>query len=342
MRRSGYFRFSFLAMCALVPLASSGFAQEAAPTEPNIHVHVDRVNVGVVVTDSRGQFVQGLQRGDFQLFDDGVEQPITDFLSIDEPAQVLLLVEAGPAVYFLQGGHLHAVQVLLDGLARGDRVAIARYDERAGLVQDFIGDKRVASAALDQLQFNLGYGQLNLASSLLTVLDQLVRIPGKKSLVLLTTGVDTSPAPVVQSLLARLRTTDVRVLTVSLVGQTPGPSPAEAKSSQKNQIVDAKAQFVMQGLAQANQELKAIAEANSSRAYFPTSTKDFAEVFGEISQLIRHEYSLGFSPPVRDAKIHAIQVTVGGSQPVSANSSSRSAYRIDHRKAYMAPSAPDE
>ena len=54
----------------LVPAA---LPQQTAQTSPDIHVSVDRVNVGVVVTDARGQFVGGLNRKDFRIFDDGTD-----------------------------------------------------------------------------------------------------------------------------------------------------------------------------------------------------------------------------------------------------------------------------
>jgi Ca-activated chloride channel homolog len=335
MSRWAYPRAAFLAVCA--PSLCAGFvsAQERAQTQPNIRVTVDRVNVGVIVTDSRGAFVQGLQRNDFRLLDDGVEQPVTDFLSIDEPAQVLLLVEAGPAVYLLQGGHVLAVHTLLEGLAPADRVAIARYDERAEPLLNFIADKQIAASALDQLHFNLGFGQLNLASSLSTALDWLADVPGKKSLVLLTTGVDTSPSDAFQKVLERLKTTDVRVLAVSLVGDTS--APADKKSSKKNQPVDPKVQATDEGLAKAHLELTAIADANGSRAYFPKAAKDFTLVFGEISQLIRHEYNLGFVPPVRDGKTHMIEVIIGKQSDPASGTPANSEYRVSHRKAYLAP-----
>lgn len=342
-------RIIYLCLCAAGFVAGAAVlltpclrAQEPVQGQPNIRVTVDRVNVGVVVTDSHGQFVQGLQRTDFRIFDDGVEQPITDFLNIDEPAQVFLLVEAGPAVYFLQGGHLQAVQTLLDGLSGGDRVAIARYDDRASLVLDFIGDKRVAAGMLDQLHFNLGFGQLNLASSLLTALDWLARVPGKKSIVLLTTGLDTSPADVLQNLLTRLKTTDVRVLSVSLIEQARESRPPESKSSKRSVTPDEKAQFVAEGLTQAHQELTAIAEANASRAYFPASANDFAQTFAEISQVIRHEYSLGFSPPIQDARVHSIEVAVRRFRIAPSDASGDAAYRVYHRKAYLAPAPEHE
>jgi len=309
-----------------------------APQTPSIRVSVERVNVGVTVTDSRGQFLAGLQRADFLLFDNGAEQPLTDFLSIDEPAQVLLLVEAGPAVYLLQEGHLQAVKVLLDGLAPADRVAIARYDQNAEPILNFIPDKQVAAGALDQLRFNIGFGQLNLATSLSTTLDWLAGVPGKKSVVLLSTGVDTSPPGKLTSLLERLKTTDVHVLPVSLSGNLSDLANSPARNSRKVSPVDPKRQAAAEGIARASDELNTIAAANGSRAYFPQTTKEFAEVFSQISQFIRHEYSLGFSPPAHDGKVHSIQVRLASAQAqTSLSPSTAQELRVDHRKAYLAP-----
>lgn len=320
--------------------ARPALAQQT-PEAPNIRINVERVSVGVTVTDSRGQFVSGLQREDFRIFDNSAEQPITDFLSIDEPAQVLLLVEAGPAVYLLQEGHLQAVKVLLDGLAPGDRVAIARYDQAPETILTFMPDKRVAAGAIDQLRFNLGFGQLNLASSLSTVLDWLARVPGKKSIVLLSTGVDTSPPDALRNLFERLKTTDVHVLPVSLSGNLADLKNPATKNARKTSPVDPKLQAAAEGIARASEELNGIAAANGSHAYFPQTAKEFTQVFAQISQLIRHEYSLGFSPPAHDGKVHSIEVRLTSS-PTSlvAAPSASSSPRVDYRKAYLAP-APE-
>ncbi|MGA2095415.1 MAG: VWA domain-containing protein [Candidatus Acidiferrum sp.] len=314
----------------LLAVTPWGFPQQPDQNPPNIRVSVDRVNVGVVVTDPHGRFVGGLHRQDFRIFDDGVEQPITDFLSIDEPGQVLLLVEAGPSVYFLEGGHLRAVHALLEGLSPGDRVAVVRYDQTAEGILDFTPDKRAAAGSLDQLRFNVGFGQLNLASSVTKVLDWLAKIPGKKSLVLLSTGVDTSPTDALQILLARLKRSDVRVLAISLAVGLRTPQEPQNKSQKKNPPATDKVQFNSQVLTQADQELSALAVASGGRSYFPTSTKDFSDVFDEIAQLIRHEYSLGFIPPSHDGRQHLIDIRV-------ANQPDASTLRVDHRNGYIAP-----
>ncbi|HKN75914.1 MAG TPA: VWA domain-containing protein [Candidatus Acidoferrum sp.] len=338
---SSRWRAAVLIHCTLL-LVPPALPQQPAQTPPNIRISVDRVNVGVVVTDSRGQFVSGLRREDFHVLDNGVEQPITDFFSIDERAQVLLLIEAGPAVYLLQGGHLQAIQALLEGLAPSDLVAIARYNDAPELILAYTPDKLTAAAALDQLRFNLGFGQLNLASSLATALDWLAKVPGKKSLVLLSTGFDTSPSSAAENLLAHLKSTDVRVLAISLGGELRGANPPDKKRSKKDQPPPEKAQAAAEGFAQADEELKAIAEANGGRAYFPRTAKDYAAVYTEIAQLVRHEYNLGFVPPAHDAKLHLIDVRITSSATANSPASgsdapTTAAYRIDHRQAYVAP-----
>ncbi|HXM96796.1 MAG TPA: VWA domain-containing protein [Candidatus Dormibacteraeota bacterium] len=341
MHRSRHFSVFLLSIFFLFP-AVLAHAQETSPSQSApIKVSVDRVNVGVVVTDGAGKFVAGLNRDDFQLFDNGVEQPLTGFATIEEPAQVLLLIEAGPAVYLLEGGHLRAAYALLTGLAPSDRVAVVKYADASHPLVDFTSDKQVAAASFDELRFNLGFGSLNLSSSLSQVLDWLASVPGKKTVVLLSTGVDTSSANSLATLLQRLETSDVRLLAVSLTGELRYPPPNRKKKSALDQTSPTAQQF-----AEADLLLKRLAESTGGRAFFPTNTKEFTAMYSEIAQLVRHEYSLAFAPPARDGAVHSIEVRV--TTPPVAHSTphsmpnrtiDRSTYRIDHRRAYLAPAS---
>jgi Ca-activated chloride channel family protein len=327
VRKNGLCGIVFcLALCAAI----SARAQEVEPQRvESIHVSVDLVNVGVIVTDANGHFVENLQRDDFHVYDNGVEQPINNFATVEEPAQVVLLIEAGPAVYLLEEGHLRAANALLKGLSAGDRVAVAKYDEAPQGVLDFTTDKQTVGAAFEQLRFNLGFGSLNLSSSLSTVLDWLAKVPGKKSIVLLSSGFDTSTETAWNSLMQRLKSSEVRVLAVSLTGGLrPQPPPAK---SPKKKAAPAPPSFNEQQFNRADQVLRQIAEASGGRAYYPKSTADFGAVYAQVAQIVRHEYSLAFAPPARDAAVHSIDVRIPGT------SGTPPAYRIDHRQAYVAP-----
>jgi Ca-activated chloride channel homolog len=287
-------------------------------------VSVDRVNVGVIVTDTQGRFVEGLHREDFQIFDNGVEQAVAGFLPIEEPAQLVLLLECGPAAYFLRKSELHAADNLLDSLSPADRVAIAGYSKKPELLLDFTADKSQARLSLYGLNFMAGFSQLNLSSSIAATLDWLASVPGKKTIVLLSTGVDTSSPENWQILQRKLNTSETRLLAVSVSGDLRKPVKGRKLSH------DEKADQVMvkQVFAQADQSLRALSEATGGRVYFPRNTKEFDRAYAEIAQLVRHEYSLAFAPPSRDGRLHSIEVKV-----------EHSSYRVDHRQAYLAPPA---
>ena len=322
--RGGSRMLVFLLVCLL--FASCGNAQETPATRgQTIRVNVARVNVGVVVTDDKGKFVEGLRRDAFHVFDNGAEQPITEFAPIEDPGQVLLLVEAGPAAYFLQDANLFAADAMMKGLSEGDRVAVARYaDAPLGLL-DFTTDKGAAQAAFSSIRFNLGFADLNLSSSLTSVLDWLDRIPGKKTIVLISTGVDTSPAAAAAALEARLRIGDVRILCVS----TSGPL-RNGKQGSKVKVEQMQDEF-----AAADRRLKAIAELTGGRAYFPMNGRAFQETYKEVAEIVRHEYSLAFALPAADGAVHSIEVKVDRSG--AGEKSAGAAYRVDHRRGYQAP-----
>ena len=328
------FRFfpAALFFAALVCLTPQARAHENAQEKPQaIRISVDRASVGVIVTDARGRFVEGLHREDFHILDNGAEQPLSDFAAVDEPAQVLLLIEAGPAVYLLEGGHLQAALALLNGLSPGDRVAVVKYADSPQAMLDFTPDKQAAAAAFGQLRFNLGFGSLNLSSSISKVLEWLASVHGKKTIVLLSTGVDTSPSNESGLVIQQLKTSDVRLLAVSLTGGFQNSKPGNKKKSPAANPGRTALEF-----EQADELLKRMAESTGGRAYFPVSSEEFNSVYAEIAQLVRHEYSLAFAPPAGDGLVHSIEVRVD-IPPSPASNEPAAFYRIDHRRAYLAP-----
>jgi Ca-activated chloride channel family protein len=295
--------------------------QSQEPTPP-IRVTVQRVNVGVSVTDSSGHFVSGLSRQDFHVFDNGVEQPITDFLSIEEPAQLVLLIESGPAVALFGKNHLLAADALLASISPTDSVAIASYSRSPQLLLDFTPNKAEARAALRDIHFGSGYADLNLSSSLAATIDWLAPLPGKKTIVLLSTGVDTSPIQNWQLIQQKLNTSDVRILAVSLSGDLRKPAKRKKLSADDR---EARA-FLKQVFGEADQWLRELSHSTGGRSYFPKNTQEFSRAYAEIAQLVRHEYSIAFAPPTNDGQLHSLKVKA-----------KHSWYKADHRQAYLAP-----
>jgi VWFA-related protein len=323
MLKSGLCGSMALLFLLLVPFHSA-LAQQQQPDWATLPFVVRMVDVGATVTDSNGKFVDGLTHEDFEVLDNGVAQPIRYF-ALDQPSHVLLLIEAGPAVYLLEGGHLTAAFALLAGLSAEDQVAVVKYAEKPEAICDFSADKQMAAGALEHLNFNLGFGALNLSESMGTVLDWMGKTPGKKTLVLLSTGLDTSAPTAATGLLQRLRVGGVRVLAVSLAGEMRTPAAGKKKSTPSKAAVLTAQQF-----AEADEVLKQLAGTTGGRAYFPANTKEFGAAYAEIVQIVRHEYSLGFSPEELDGKVHRIEVRV------MVDDARARGLRVNNRQGYVA------
>lgn len=64
-------------------------AQEPVAVDSHIHVVVDLVQLNVAVTDSHGNYVTGLQPGDFSITEDGIREKIATFGEGNEPTRQL-------------------------------------------------------------------------------------------------------------------------------------------------------------------------------------------------------------------------------------------------------------
>jgi len=314
-----------LLICAELFCGPISFTQEPGrsfPESGTIRVNVNVVSVGVTVRDSAGTFVKGLHRDDFRAFDNGTEQPITGFLPIDEPAQVVLMLEAGPAAFFTRKEELQAADRFLHALAPADRVAVVTYSRGSFLSLDFTKDKNEALEVLRHINFMMGSGQLDLAPNVAAVLDWLATYPGKKTLVLLSSGIDTSSDQDRLPALQHIKTADARILAVSTTERLR--APARGRQLSADDRADRK--YVKQNMEQADHALREIAEATGGRAYFPKTKTDFDDAFDRIADSITHEYSLAFTPPAADGKVHTIKIKVNHLWS-----------RAEYRQQYLAP-----
>ena len=305
----------------------------------SIRVDVNVVTVPVTVSKARGDFVGGLRRENFRLRVDGQPRPIDYFAAEEEPAQVLLLVETGPAVYLFREEHIFAASALLQGLAAGDRVAVASYEQSPQLLADFSADKQTAAAALNSLVFGSGTAQLNFYASLSTSLDWLGNVSGKRAIVALTTGVDGSGAAAWQALAQKLRRSNVMVLPVALGGNLRGP-PAAHKGDRAADKAAAQANAELSAdFAEFDRALSAIAEETGGQVYSPASPAEFESAYRRIASLLRHEYSLGFDAPAPDGRYHSIEVDLVDSQGAPLNKNlKKPEYRWNSRRGFLGPS----
>jgi Ca-activated chloride channel homolog len=327
-------RFIFLAIPICGIAAPWARAQDSGPAaQTPLQAGTELVKVDASVLDNKGNFIGGLARANFRVLDAGAERPIEFFAPVEAPAQILLMIETSPAVYLIHNQHLQAAYALLDGLAEDDEVALVTYDQSPRAVLGFTQDKRALLAALGTAQYTIGMDDLNFYDSVSGVLDWLALTPGKRAIVLLTTGLDSSPPDRWDVLVRKLRGEDVVIFSVALGGALREDRSGKSKSK----IGEPGKSAVAAGFARADDALRALAQMTGGRAYFPQSEKDFVPMYHEIASALRHQYVLGIAP-AHDGQFHPLTVEVldASGQPLNA-SGKKPAVRILAREGYRAP-----
>ncbi|MGB9361069.1 MAG: VWA domain-containing protein, partial [Candidatus Sulfotelmatobacter sp.] len=156
----------------------------------SIHVNAPLVNVDVLVTTKSGEFVPGLKKDNFRLFEDGAPQAINTFNVSKAPITAVLLVEYAATNYGFMINALQASYAFANTLQKDDWIAVAYYDMQPHILVDFTQDKKAVYGALNQLRIP-GFSETNLFDALYDTLDRLDRVEGKKYVILVSTGVDT-------------------------------------------------------------------------------------------------------------------------------------------------------
>jgi Ca-activated chloride channel homolog len=162
------------------------------PADDNevIKVETNLVTMPVSVLDRDGRFISGLRQNDFKIFEDGVEQKLDYFQSVEQPFTVILLIDVSPSTQFKIDEIENAAIAFIDQLRPGDKVMVIAFDQHVQVLSPVTGDRNQLRNAVREAEFGDG---TSLYEAVDYVIDeQLRRIQGRKAVVLFTDGVDTT------------------------------------------------------------------------------------------------------------------------------------------------------
>ena len=155
-----------------------------------IRVETNLVTMPVSVLDREGRFISGLQQKDFRIFENGVEQKVDYFQSVEQPFTVILLIDVSPSTQFRIEEIQDAAIAFVDQLRPGDRVMVVAFDEDVHVLSPVTSNRMQLRNAIRDARFGDG-------TSLYEAVDfgldfQLRQVQGRKAVVLFTDGVDTT------------------------------------------------------------------------------------------------------------------------------------------------------
>jgi len=306
-------------------------AQQPPQAGVTIAVDVPIVTLDVVATTQHGDIIPGLKKENFRILDDGVPQTITNFSPTEAPITMVVLMQfSGNSYGWFAYYAKYWADALFPNLQPKDWVALETFDMKTRLEVDFTQNKDEVRQAIYRLYFP-GFSESNVFDAILETVDRLKDVNGKKSILLLASGVDTFSKHTLDQTMKQLRGSDVTIFCVGL-GKT-WTNYLETHGYRGSNL----------NYLQAENQLRTFANETGGYAWFPHFDGEIPDIFRNVAAFLRHQYSLSYSPSngAKDGKFHKLKVELvapdGGPLTVVDQKGKKQKFQVYAREGYQAP-----
>ena len=293
----GFQRSVIFLVAAATVLSSRLSAQQpmltlaAAKTDSieTIRVTTNVVLVPVLVMDRYDQFVTGLRKEDFELYDDRARQDIRYFTSEDVPVSAVLLVDTSGSMVRKLSMVEMAVREFLGASNPEDEFSLIQFNDQPRVLAPFTQDHgKIAK----WLPFFEARGWTALLDALDTALNEIrYARHSRKAIFIVSDGGDNRSRHTATEVLQRITEANVQVYSIGIF------SPFETDEHSGAKL------------------LRTIAGLTGGRLFKIDDPNLLPETAKTIGAALRNQYVLGYTPPAGkgDGKYHRIEVKV--SQP---------------------------
>jgi VWFA-related protein len=300
------------------PIPTPQAKQDEQEIDPDdvISVNTAEVLLPVTVRDQTGLLVTNLTRKDFRVFEDGVEQPLSDLSLRQVPVDVVLMVDASSSVADNLDDFRRAAEGFAEHLAADDRISLIQFDDQILLLQDWTKSRVQLRRALRRVapgMFTRFHDAMLLASR-----DQLPRGSARHAIIVLTDGIDSGRGTTFEAALrgALQSQTTVYVISNTEIERTKkgaelsGLLSASNSAVRFNELRIGDLRMGLEALNASERNLDRLTKATGGRLYRPTSFSDLDKTYAEVADELRHQYALYYAPlnKKRDGQFRQVRV----------------------------------
>ncbi len=296
----------------LLLIAPSALARRQASSPPHdyiIGVNVDMVVLQATALDHKGTLVSGLGQADFQIYEDGVLQPIKYFSHEDIPVTVGLVIDNSGSMKPKRHDVITAALTFARSSNPQDQIFVVNFNEKVSLG---LPDNTPFTDHVSQLEVALSRvnadGQTALYDAVAVALEHLkLGNRDKKVLIVISDGGDNTSQHNLPQTMALARQSDAIIYTIGIFDE---------EDEDRNPHV-----------------LRELAKDTGGETFLPEALKDLAPICERIAHDIRNQYTLAYVPTnrKRDGTYRAIQV--------KASTPGRGRLSVRTRTGYFAPPA---
>ncbi|HXE74529.1 MAG TPA: VWA domain-containing protein [Candidatus Xenobia bacterium] len=315
--------------------------KEEAPYALRVDVPVVSVDLSVVDPKS-GTFISGLKKEHFRVYMDGVEQEIVAFAPTEAPLTTVLLVEASPYIGYIRYDNLDAAYLFLRQLRKDDWVALVSYDMRPRIEVDFTHDANEIINRLRYMEFG-GFSEVNMYDAVIDTLDRLKDVEGKKSIIVIGTGLDTFSKHTWDDTRKAARNAGVPIFTIGMGWPVLYAADRVSGNPRYSRGAQRVADELRLRIQLAEAQMRDLSDQTGGRFWNPRFITQLPGIYEEVGTLMRNQYSLAFRPKPfqRDGKFHKIELKLVAPDgtPLKVLDQNRKELKVEiyARKGFYAP-----
>jgi len=256
---------------------------------PPILVDVNLVVVNITVTDPFDRIVTGLDQGNFQVFDEKVEQAIVAFSTEDAPISIGIIFDSSGSMGDKIEKSKEAALQFFKTSNPQDEFLLINFNERPNLISGFTGKYENIQ---DRLLFVKSGGKTALLDAIYLGLSETKKVTtSRKALLVISDGGDNHSRYTENDVKRAVREADVQIYAVGIFEPVSGRlrTPEEARGPSL---------------------LAELAEVSGGRMFSVEDVNELPDIAEKISIELRNQYVIGYKPSnlVRDGRWRRIRV----------------------------------
>ncbi len=259
---------------------------------------VNRVLLWVTVTGKKDALITDLQRENFTIFEDQKEQKILEFYLEDRPINMAILLDTSGSMRDAMAEIHLAAGSFVETLRPEDQALIIDFDERVFLIQDLTSSHEELKEAITTTE---AIGGTALYDALHAAYRKLRDLEGRKALILLSDGSDTTSQLGYKTILEEAKINNIMIFGIGM---------GSAFSDSSNRRV-----------------LKELSEVTGGRSFFIKKSEDLAGIYQRIAAELRTQYFVTYSTGVKEWDGHWVKLKV---------SSAVSTHKVRARRGFFA------
>lgn len=195
-----------------LPASASDVEVVTEGDETVIRLGTTLVSIPTSVVDRNGQYVPFIEKKEFHIYEDGIEQKLEDLRTMRTPFHVALMLDTSGSTWFRLEDIQEAAIAFTNQLRNDDKVMVVSFDDKVYVDSEFTSDRAALREAIHRTKTG---GNTRLYDAIdLVVNERMKSVEGRKAIVLFTDGWDTKSRETARSVVRLIEESDVVVYVI--------------------------------------------------------------------------------------------------------------------------------